>query len=125
MSDSTPVYRNNQVIFQKAASELIVAAYDNGVLVIHGWTVSILLDDVKAYVQDFGRNRMPDVQSGFFFHEGNFVISHNGAKLSLTADEGTAFVKFLAGHYGPGVRHPGCFLKAARVTVRHERPPGV
>ncbi len=26
MSDSTPVYRNKQVIFQKAASELIVAA---------------------------------------------------------------------------------------------------
>jgi len=40
MSDSAPVYRNNQVIFHKAASELIVAAYDNGVLVIHGWTVS-------------------------------------------------------------------------------------
>jgi len=32
MSDSTPVYRNSQVIFQKATSELIVAAYDNGVL---------------------------------------------------------------------------------------------
>jgi len=57
---------------------------------------------VKAYVRDFGRNRMPDVQRGFFFHEGNFIISHNGAKLSLTANEGTAIVKFLAGHYGLG-----------------------
>lgn len=100
MSDSTPTYRNNQVIFQKAASELIVAAYDNGVLVVHGWTVSILLDDVKAYVRDFGRNAMPDVQRGFFYHEGDFIISHNGAKLTLTADEGTAIVKLLAGHYG-------------------------
>ena len=100
MSGTAPVYRSNQIIFQKAASELIVAAYDSGVFVIYGWTVSILLDAVKAYVRDFGRNAMADVENGFFFHEGKFIISHNGNKLSLTTDEGTAIVKFLAGHYG-------------------------
>ena len=102
MSDSTPVSRNNQVIFQKAASELIVAAYDTGVLVIHGWTVSIFLDDVKVCVRDFGRNGKPDAQRGLFYHESDFIISHNGAKLTLTADEGAAIVKFLAGHYAWG-----------------------
>ena len=100
MSDSAPVYRNNQVIFEKTASELIVAAYDSGVLVIHGWTVSISLDEVRTYVAGFGRNAMSDVHGGFFFHEGNFVISHQGAKLTLTAAEGTAVVKFLSAHYG-------------------------
>ena len=96
MGDSAPEYRNNQVIFDKTTRELIVAAYDSGVLVVHGWTVSIGLDDVRTYVADFGRNAMPDVHRGFFFHEGNFVISHQGAKLTLTANEGTAVVKFMA-----------------------------
>jgi len=93
MSDSAPVYRNNQVIFEKATRELIVAAYDSGVLMTHGWTVSISLDDVRTYVAAFGRNAMPDVERGFFFHEGNFVVSHQGAKLTLTAAEGTVIVK--------------------------------
>ena len=101
MSDSAPVYRNNQVIFDKVESQLIVAAYDNGVLVVHGWTVSINLDDVRAYVGAFGRNAWPDdVERGFYFHDGRFVISHHGAKLILTADEGTAVVKFLSEYYG-------------------------
>ncbi len=100
MSDSAPVYRNNQVIFEKETRELIVVAYDSGVLMIHGWTVSISLDNVRTYVAAFGRNAMPDVEGGFFFHEGNFVVSHQGAKLTLTAAEGTAIVKFLSEHYG-------------------------
>ena len=100
MGDSEPVYRNNQIIFEKTTNELIVAAYDRGALVIHGWTVSINLGDVRTYVADFGRNAMPDVERGFFFHEGNFVISHQGAKLTLTATEGTAIVKFLSEYYG-------------------------
>ena len=99
MSDSAPVYRNNQVIFEKATNELIVAVYETGILVVHGWTVSISLDDVRTYVADFGRNAMPDVHRGFFFHGGNFVISHQGAKLTLSAAEGTAIVKFISEHY--------------------------
>lgn len=100
MGDSTPVYRNSQVIFEKATRELIVAAYDSGVLVIHRWTASISLDDVRTYVAPFGRNAMLDVERGFFFHESNFVISHQGAKLTLSAAEGTAIVKFFSKHYG-------------------------
>ena len=100
MSDSPPVYPSNQVIFEKVTGELIVAAYDSGVLVIHGWTVSISLDDVRTYVADFGRNAQPDVERGFFFHNGSFVISHQGAKLTLTAAEGTTIIKFLSEHYG-------------------------
>ena len=47
-----------------------------------------------------GATRCPTFIGGFFFHEGNFVISHHGAKLTLTANEGTAIVKFLSEHYG-------------------------
>ena len=36
MSDSALVYRSNQVIFEKETRELIVAAFDGGVLMIHG-----------------------------------------------------------------------------------------
>lgn len=100
MSDSVPEYRNNQIIFDKVASQLIVAAFDGGVVMVHGWTVNISVEAVKAYVKDFGRNSMPDVERGFFFQAGNFVISHEGAKLTLTAGEGTAIVKFLSEHYG-------------------------
>jgi len=95
-----PTYRNNQIIFDKPTSELIVAAYDSGIVVVHGWTVNVRLEDVKAYVRDFGRNAMEDVNGGFFSHEGNFVITHSGAKLTLTADEGTAIIKFVSEHYG-------------------------
>lgn len=91
---------NNQIIIQKTTDDLIVAAYDGGILFVHGWTVSIPVEDVKAYVRDFGRNGMQDVNGGFFYHEGNFVISHSGAKLTLTTEEGTAIVKFLSEHYG-------------------------
>lgn len=100
MSNSAPVYRNNQVLFEKETHELIVAAYDDGILIIHGWTVSISLDHVRTYIAAFGRNAMRDVEGGFFFHEGNFVVSHQGAKLTLTATEGTAIVKFLSERYG-------------------------
>lgn len=100
MSDSTPVYRNNQVLFEKETHELIVAAYDNGVLIIHGWTVSISIDNLRTYIAAFGRNAMRDVEGGFFFYEDNFVVSHQGAKLTLTAAEGTAIIKFLSQHYG-------------------------
>ena len=100
--DRAPVRRSSQILFEKAANELIVAADDGGVLIVHGWTISIGLDDVRTYVADFGRNSIPDIQRGFFLHEGKFVISHQGAKLTLAADEGTAIVKFLSEQYGLG-----------------------
>ena len=98
--DNGPARGSNQILFEKAASQLIVAAYDSGALIVHGWTVSIGLDDVRTYVADFGRNMGSDVQGGFFFLDGSFIISHKDAKLTLTAEEGTAIVKFLSGHYG-------------------------
>jgi len=100
MTSIAPTYQNNQIILQKTTDDLIVAAYDSGILFVHGWTVSVPVEDVKTYVRDFSRNAMEDVDGGFFHHDGKFVISHAGAKLTLTAEEGTAIVKFLSEHYG-------------------------
>lgn len=98
--DDRPAYGSNQIALEKATSQLIVAAYDSGAMIVHGWTVSIGLADVRTYVADFGRDMGSDVHGGFFFLDGSFIISHKGAKLTLTAEEGTAVVKFLSGHYG-------------------------
>lgn len=94
-----PEYRNNQVIFQKGTDQLIVAAYDDGILVVHGWTVSIGLDDVKRYVANFARNSGRDINSGFYFSGNGFVISHQGAKLTFAPEEGTVIVRFLSDRY--------------------------
>ena len=60
----------------------------------------ISLDQVKTYVENFRRNNTADVGGGFFFLHGDFIISHAGAKLTLSADEGTAIVKFMSEFYG-------------------------
>ena len=96
---ASPEYRGNQVIFQKRAGQLIVATYNEGILIVHGWTVSVGLDDVKEYVANFARNLGHDINSGFYFYGGNFIVSHHGAKLTLAPEEGTAIVKFLSSRY--------------------------
>ena len=91
--------KSNQLLLSTTTHDLIVAAYPTGALITQGWTVSVPTADIRHYVATFGRNSQQEVEAGFFFLQGRFIISHSGAKLSLSAEDGTAIVNFLSDFY--------------------------
>ena len=108
----------NQIIFPRSEDKVIVAAYPEGVFVICGWTMSITLSNIKQYVKNFGRNSQDDVDKGFSQHDGNFILSHSGAKLMFSSDEASAIIGFLAHYYNITVASNGRVIETGLVEGR-------
>lgn len=99
---NTPLQRSNQIVFERDGQRLIVAANDASTFVVNGWTVGIAFKEVKDYVHNFNRNSLEDCDGGFFREKDHYILSHQGAKMTLSPEEGTAVVQFLSTYYGLG-----------------------
>jgi hypothetical protein len=81
---------------QRGNENILASADEHGISIFIGWTVGIPRDDAIAYVQTIGQ----DANAGFFPVNGKMVLSHNGAKLTLSEQEADAIVGLIQTAYG-------------------------
>ncbi|RXS41517.1 hypothetical protein EST55_11420 [Idiomarina sp. 29L] len=81
--------------FDRNIDKVFAQADELGVWINCGWTVGIPKDVAVDYVNS--RNTNPN--AGFFDHQGNVILSHNGGKITFTQQEGEALIDLIKTAY--------------------------
>ena len=84
-----------QVQFERDIDNVLAQADDLGVWIICGWTLPIPKERAIEYVAKYNT----DPNSGFFEHQGNVILSHNGGKITFSQQEGDAIVALIKAAY--------------------------
>ena len=78
----------------------MLSAAEDGLLIICGWTQSILKVDALRYAQ-MGLSDNP--HEGFFFNpdvSSNVILTHKGAKMSMSHEEANRIIRHVRNRYG-------------------------
>lgn len=81
--------------FQRNIDNLLAQADEKGLWVHCGWSVAIPRAKAVEYVKKYNT----DPNSGFYEHDGKVILSHNGGKITLSAQEGSAVVQLVKAYY--------------------------
>ena len=84
-----------QLQFERNIDNVLAQADELGVWIICGWTLPI----PKAKAIDYVEKYNTDPNAGFFEHQGNVILSHNGGKITFTEQEGYAIVSLIKAAY--------------------------
>lgn len=83
------------------ADDLIISAYKDWLLVIHGWTVPISKADALRYIHEY--NSPQSVNGGFRENDlgqtKTVILTHNGAKMTMTPQQSIAMRGFIGKVY--------------------------
>jgi hypothetical protein len=86
----------NEIYFPRAADRATAWANEEGLWLEDGWTVGIPPEVAVRYVAAFDT----DPSEGFFRHDGKVVLSHGGAKITLSESEAAAIVQLTCATFG-------------------------
>ncbi|MGN6280742.1 hypothetical protein [Frateuria sp.] len=86
----------NQLVLNRQPVNVLANADEHGVSIFIGWTVGIPAQQAIAYVKSYNTNP----NSGFFAVNGNIVLTHGSARLTLTEQEASAIVDLIKTAYG-------------------------
>lgn len=84
-----------QLQFERNIDNVLAQADELGVWIICGWTLTI----PKAKAIEYVNNYNTDPNAGFFEHQGNVILSHNGGKITFAQQEGDAIVDLIKAAY--------------------------
>lgn len=84
-----------QVEFERHIDSVLAQADSVGVWVHCGWSMAIPRAKAVEYVKKYNA----DPNSGFFEHEGNVILNHNGGKITFSQQEGNAVVELIKAAY--------------------------
>lgn len=84
-----------QLQFERNIDNVLAQADELGVWIICGWTLPIPKAKTIEYVEKYNT----DPNAGFFEHQGNVILSHNGGKITFTQQEGDAIVALIKAAY--------------------------
>jgi|APFre7841882724_1041349.scaffolds.fasta_scaffold32392_2 hypothetical protein len=85
----------NQIRFDRNIDNVLAQADAAGICVHCGWSMAIPRAKAVEYVKKYDT----DPNSGFFEHEGNIILSHNGGKITFSQQEGSAVVELIKAAY--------------------------
>jgi hypothetical protein len=85
----------NQIQFERNIDNVLAQADAAGVWVHCGWSMAIPQAKAVEYVKKYNTN--PNY--GFFEHEENVILSHNGGKITFSQQEGDAIVELIKAAY--------------------------
>ena len=85
----------HEIRFSRNIDNLLAHADGSGIWVICGWTLPIPKEKAIEYVAQYNTNP----NSGFYEHQGDVILSHNGAKITLSKGEADAVIALIKAAY--------------------------
>jgi len=85
----------HRIQFERKIDNIIAQADEHGVWIVCGWTLPIPKEKAMVYVEKYNT----DPNAGFFEHQGNVILSHNGGKITFSQQEANALVDLIRAAY--------------------------